>query len=146
MWSSCGGGTLFAQSTSLRCDVGYCNTAVLVATPGATSGESYLGCWATDLGEAPFTIVKEVSTTGSVPGSSASGSGNVASNTESSSTRSTAPPSGSGSSSGSGSAASSGTPTQSSTGSAQSSGAAAANIAKPLTGVFGLVAMFFGVL
>lgn len=59
-WSSCSAGTLFAQSTSLRCDQGFCNTAVLVATPGASNGESYLGCWATSLGEDSFTIVRDV--------------------------------------------------------------------------------------
>ena len=59
-WSACSAGTLFAQSTSLRCDQGYCNTAVLVPTPGAKSGESYFGCWATSLREGAFTIVRDV--------------------------------------------------------------------------------------
>ncbi|KAJ4988484.1 hypothetical protein SVAN01_06101 [Stagonosporopsis vannaccii] len=143
-WSSCSAGTLFAQSTSLRCDQGFCNTAVLVATPGASNGESYLGCWATSLGEDSFTIVRDVgsaiatpTSSGSAASASASSSVSAASSARSASSRS---------SSASGSAASSGTATGSSTGTAQSSGAAVANAVKPVTGAFGLMAMLFGML
>ncbi|KAF2998963.1 hypothetical protein E8E13_007107 [Curvularia kusanoi] len=150
-WSSCSAGTLFAQSTSLRCDQGFCNTAVLVPTPGAKSGESYLGCWATSLGQDAFTIVKDAGSALATPTAAASESDASASSASSASasasvSAASSARSASAKSSTSGTAASSGTATQSSTGTATSSGAAVANAAKPLTGVFGLVAMLFGVL
>ncbi|KAE8854202.1 hypothetical protein PTNB73_01488 [Pyrenophora teres f. teres] len=43
-WSFCSAATLFAQSTSLFCDQGLCNTGVLIPTAGASEGVSYLGC------------------------------------------------------------------------------------------------------
>ncbi|KAF3051892.1 hypothetical protein E8E11_011252 [Didymella keratinophila] len=145
-WSSCSAGTLFAQSTSLRCDQGYCNTAVLVATPGASSGESYLGCWATDLGQNAFTIVKDPGSAIATP--TPSGSAASASASSSISAASSARSASASRSSASGSAASSGS-AGSATGSstaAASSGAAVANAAKPLSGAVGLVAMFLGML
>ncbi|KAF2629088.1 hypothetical protein BU25DRAFT_409552 [Macroventuria anomochaeta] len=138
-WSSCSAGTLFAQSTSLRCDQGFCNTAVLAVTPGARSGESYLGCWATSLGQDAFTIVRDVGSAIVTPTASASSGASAASNARSASARSSA----SGSVASSGTA---GTATQPSTGTVQSSGAAVANAAKPLSGAFGLAAMLFGML
>ncbi|KAG9196996.1 hypothetical protein G6514_002697 [Epicoccum nigrum] len=153
-WSSCSAGTLFAQATSLRCDQGYCNTAVLVATPGAKSGESYLGCWATSLGEGPFTIVKDVGSaiatptaTASEESASASASATVSTRASAASgTRSSASASAKSSASRSASAEASGTATESSTSETPSTGAAVANAAKPLTGAVGLLAMFFGLL
>jgi hypothetical protein len=59
-WSSCSAGTLFASQTSLFCDQGYCNTAVLVPSIGASSGQNYLGCWATSLGQNPFTVIADI--------------------------------------------------------------------------------------
>ena len=51
-------GGLIALATAQKEDA-ICGL-VLVATPGATSGESYLGCWATSLGQDAFTIVRDV--------------------------------------------------------------------------------------
>ncbi|KAL1795605.1 hypothetical protein ACET3X_005829 [Alternaria dauci] len=59
-WSSCSAATLFAAQTSLFCDQGYCNTAVVVPTVGASEGVSYLGCWATSLGQEAFTLVRDI--------------------------------------------------------------------------------------
>jgi hypothetical protein len=42
---------LFAVQTSLSCDRGLCNTAVVVPTVCAREGVNYLGWWATSLGE-----------------------------------------------------------------------------------------------
>jgi len=68
-WQSCSADTLFASpSTSLFCDQGHCNTAVLVNTVGASTGVHYLGCWATSLGSSAFTIVRDI---GGAGGSSA---------------------------------------------------------------------------
>ncbi|KAH3911773.1 hypothetical protein HBI56_139470 [Parastagonospora nodorum] len=135
-WSSCSAGTLFASQTSLFCDQGYCNTAVLVPTVGASSGQNYLGCWATSLGQSPFTIVADV-------GSAAVGvaTGSV---TGSSSARATGASSG-GRSNAATSATGSATPASSSV-AVQSSGAAEHAVVQPLTGLFGLVAMVFGML
>ncbi|KAH6629662.1 hypothetical protein C7974DRAFT_190723 [Boeremia exigua] len=139
-WSSCSAGTLYAQATSLRCDVGYCNTAVLVPTPGAQSGVSYLGCWGTELGQGPFTVVKDVSnatkTKAVVSTTSASQS-----SVRSSAASSAAGSSGSAARSETGTAA-----TQASSSPTPSTGAAGGNAAKPLTGVFGLAAMLLGML
>ncbi|KAH9880235.1 hypothetical protein IAQ61_000524 [Plenodomus lingam] len=75
-WESCSAGTLFAgPSISLFCDQGYCNTAVLVRTVGADSGASYLGCWATSLGEAAFTIIGNVGGVGATESAADTGSG-----------------------------------------------------------------------
>ncbi|KAF2746756.1 hypothetical protein M011DRAFT_526833 [Sporormia fimetaria CBS 119925] len=63
-WSICSDNTLKAESTSVFCDQGYCNTAVMVATPGAEMGEAvYMGCWATSLGQDAFTIVRDLGVT-----------------------------------------------------------------------------------
>ena len=59
-WSSCSAATLFAQSTSLFCDQGLCNTGVLVPTVGASEGVSYLGCWPLNYGTAAFTMVMDI--------------------------------------------------------------------------------------
>ncbi|RYN32016.1 hypothetical protein AA0112_g6315 [Alternaria arborescens] len=59
-WSSCSAATLFSPQTSLFCDQGYCNTAVVVPTVGASGGVSYLGCWATSLGQEPFTLIRDI--------------------------------------------------------------------------------------
>ncbi|KAL6703388.1 hypothetical protein ACN47E_009730 [Coniothyrium glycines] len=75
-WSSCSAGTLFAAATSLLCDQGYCNTAVLLPTVGAGTGaaQSYLGCWATTLGQAPFTLIRDIGPAAVVPPTTASAS------------------------------------------------------------------------
>lgn len=60
-YTSCSGNVLIAASTSVSCDTGFCNTGVIVASGGAQSGgASNLGCWATTLGTAPFSLVKTV--------------------------------------------------------------------------------------
>ncbi|KAH7359831.1 hypothetical protein BKA66DRAFT_573939 [Pyrenochaeta sp. MPI-SDFR-AT-0127] len=138
-WQSCSAGTLFAQSTSLRCDQGFCNTAVIVPTVGATSGQSYLGCWATSLGESAFTVIKDIGSAQPTAAPS-SGSARSSANGNGASSRATSARSSAGGSGGSGSA------TQSSPGAAQSTGAAPVDAVKPLTGVFGLAAIFFGLL
>ncbi|KAF1998116.1 hypothetical protein P154DRAFT_546977 [Amniculicola lignicola CBS 123094] len=149
LWTTCSVGMLFAESTSVACDQGYCNTGVVVATTGAKSGESYLGCWATSLGKEPFTLVQDI---GSAP---------IATPTPSSSSEKA---SGSGSQTDpshshdhpsehvhvhtSGSATESETPTGSSTGAAASSstGSAVKSNPQPLTGFFGLIAAVLAVL
>ncbi|KAF1912851.1 hypothetical protein BDU57DRAFT_521410 [Ampelomyces quisqualis] len=129
-WSSCSAGTLFASQTSLFCDQGYCNTAVLAPTVGASGGQSYLGCWATSLGQSPFTIIADIGSapqgqqTGSVPGSSGASTARTTSG-------STAP--------------SSETPTSPAAGTT-STGAANGAVVQPLTGAFGLVAMVLSLL
>ncbi|KAH7084454.1 hypothetical protein FB567DRAFT_82912 [Paraphoma chrysanthemicola] len=137
-WSSCSAGTLFASQTSLFCDQGYCNTAVLVPTVGASSGQNYLGCWATSLGQNPFTIVANIGSA-SVGQLTSARSGNSALGRASSITGSVARSSVT-------SAAGSGSPTQSATGASQSTGAASAVGVTPVTGAIGLVAMAFGLL
>lgn len=136
---------------------------------GASTGVSYLGCWATSLGESAFTIIKDV---GSgmfllsflldylllwmrvcmcadvclIDGASASSSGSAQSSAKSSGASgkaTTTAGSSATSAAGSGSSASG---SQSSTGAAQSSGAAAVDAVKPLTGVFGFIAVLFGML
>ncbi|KAF2846610.1 hypothetical protein T440DRAFT_359224, partial [Plenodomus tracheiphilus IPT5] len=134
-WQSCSAGTLFAgPSTSLFCDQGYCNTAVLVNTIGASSGPGYLGCWATSLGSGAFTVIRDVGGAVATASVSETSTSEVSSRVEESVSRSL-----------SGSAE-----TTSATGSSAGAGAsttaagAAGGAAKPLTGVFGLVAVVFG--
>ncbi|OAL02840.1 hypothetical protein IQ06DRAFT_292135 [Phaeosphaeriaceae sp. SRC1lsM3a] len=137
-WSSCSAGTLFASQTSLFCDQGYCNTAILVNTIGASNGQNYLGCWATSLGEAPFTIVRDIGSAsrGAAPTSSGGASaprstGGSAVTTGSSRT----------SAAGAGSAASS------AASSAPSTGAASTVAVKPHAGgLLALLAVVVGVL
>ncbi|RYN96243.1 hypothetical protein AA0120_g3293 [Alternaria tenuissima] len=69
-WSSCSAATLFSPQTSLFCDQGYCNTAVVVPTVGASGGVSYLGCWATSLGQGPFTLIRDIGDVDVAPSSS----------------------------------------------------------------------------
>ncbi|CAO2653508.1 Nn.00g029190.m01.CDS01 [Neocucurbitaria sp. VM-36] len=137
-WQSCSAGTLFSgQSTSLFCDQGFCNTAVIVPTVGASSGVSYLGCWATSLGGSAFTIVRDI---GNAPVATASSGASAQSSAKSSAASSKATTSAGSSAAGSASA------TQSSAGATQSTGVAATDAVQPLTGVFGLVAVLFGML
>lgn len=127
-WQACSAGTLFAESpsTSLRCDQGYCNTAIILPTVGAPAGHSYLGCWATTLGENPFTIVRDIGNTNSPPTPSSAPS----------------PPATSAPSS----TATSGSPRQSSAAAPQSTAAAAVDSVQPPTAVFGLVALLLAML
>jgi len=135
-WTSCSAGTLFASQTSLRCDQGFCNTAVIQASVGASTANSYLGCWATSLGEQPFTLVANIGSASVAQGTpSASGSA--------SSGGSARPTSGASSSS---TPSVTGSTTQSATEAAQTTGAAVRAAGRPLTGVVGVVAMMFGLL
>ncbi|KAF2028314.1 hypothetical protein EK21DRAFT_70027 [Setomelanomma holmii] len=136
-WSSCSAGTLFSSQTSLFCDQGYCNTAVLVKTVGASSGQNYLGCWATSLGQSAFTVVADI---GSAP------VGQVTSARSGSAASSARQTSGASSATRSTSAAGIGSATQSATGAAQSTGSASHNAVKPIAGALRMVAMLFGLL
>jgi hypothetical protein len=138
-WSSCSAGTLFASQTSLFCDQGYCNTAVLVPTAGASIGQSYLGCWATSLGQEPFTLVRDIGAGSVVAGSEVSSVVSAASSARSSLSSAVSAASSRASSAGA-------SATQSSAGPATSSGVAAVANVGPFTGVLGLVAVFFGML
>ncbi|KAF1850471.1 uncharacterized protein K460DRAFT_361251 [Cucurbitaria berberidis CBS 394.84] len=142
-WQSCSAGTLFAQQASLFCDQGYCNTAVLVPTVGASSGLQYLGCWATSLGEQAFTVVRDIGSGPVATSAPSSGSASASAGSSAASSRATSARS---SDAGSASSHSSASATQSSASAASSTAAAAVNTAMPLTGVFGLVALLFGVL
>ncbi|KAH8725567.1 hypothetical protein GQ44DRAFT_771890 [Phaeosphaeriaceae sp. PMI808] len=137
-WSSCSAGTLFAPSTSLFCDQGFCNTAVLVPSVGANSGQNYLGCWATSLGQNAFTIVRDIGSASVGQGTasasaSASGSGRGSSSAVATSSARSA-------------ASSAGSATQAASSAAKSSGAGSIVTAQPLTGLVGLVAVVLGML
>jgi len=135
-WQSCSADTLFASpSTSLFCDQGHCNTAVLVNTVGASTGVHYLGCWATSLGSSAFTIVRDI---GGAGGSSAASMTSGGGSRGSSSPTTTADVT-----------RLTGTVSRSSIGVTSSTAAAAATAgvgAKPLAGVVGVMAMGFGLM
>ncbi|CAG5153234.1 uncharacterized protein ALTATR162_LOCUS3091 [Alternaria atra] len=134
-WSSCSAATLFAAQTSLFCDQGYCNTAVVVPTVGASEGVSYLGCWATSLVQEAFTLVRDIgnadvaSRSSDVSGDGSTASGSPASTAASESASET--------SSSATEASGSATPT---------TGAAAIETVGPLAGVVGLLTMLFGII
>ncbi|KAH7385244.1 hypothetical protein DE146DRAFT_759499 [Phaeosphaeria sp. MPI-PUGE-AT-0046c] len=135
-WSSCSAGTLFASQTSLFCDQGYCNTALLVNTLGANSANSYLGCWATSLGEAPFSIVRDLGSA-SRTAAAVTSSGASAQRSTGGSAATTGPPRTS--PAGAGSAASSAPSSTPSTGAVD-----AVAITYSVGGVLGLFAVAFG--
>ncbi|PSN64163.1 hypothetical protein BS50DRAFT_591120 [Corynespora cassiicola Philippines] len=141
-WSTCSDGNLIAGSSSVFCDQGYCNTAVLVATPGASDGASFLGCWATSLGEDPFTIVQNVASAALAIPTTSPGSGSDE-GSSSGSSRATSARSSAGSSAEE--SLSEGSATGSAPAATESTGAAAF-AAEPLTGVFGAVAMLYALL
>jgi hypothetical protein len=61
-FTACSANTLVGPSGSVACDytsASQCNTAIVVASSGAKSGVSFLGCWQTDLGSSAFTIVHD---------------------------------------------------------------------------------------
>ncbi|KAF2256487.1 hypothetical protein BU26DRAFT_557933 [Trematosphaeria pertusa] len=132
-FSTCSAGTLFAESTSVFCDQGYCNTGVIVSTTGAKSGESFLGCWPTSLGTAAFSVVHDI---GSAPIATPTGQASSQASSGNGSSSGTAEASDAGSATES--PASTGTSTAESA--ANSTGAAAIPGAQPLTGIVGLVA------
>lgn len=57
-YTTCSGGTLFAQSTRVFCDQGTCNTAIVVSDLGPSDRSSYLACWATSFGTSPIFIMQ----------------------------------------------------------------------------------------
>lgn len=58
-FSECSAGTLFAESTSVFCDQGYCNTGVIIeSTAEQTATVGFLGCWPTELGEDLITLMR----------------------------------------------------------------------------------------
>ncbi|KAF2821225.1 hypothetical protein CC86DRAFT_470961 [Ophiobolus disseminans] len=118
-WTACTGNLLLAAQTSLACDQGYCNTAVLVQSAGASNGQEYLGCWPTSYGSARFSVVAVT------PAGSSGTPGSTAATRVSSSVVG-------------------GTSAAASASAAQSSGAASDVGRKPWTGVIGVVAVLFG--
>jgi len=99
-WTSCSGNTLMGPSTSYGCDTGMCNTALLIATPGASNPKSDLGCWATSFGSSAFTLVQDIGSA-TVVGGATAGSVSIASTKASSGSQASATGSSSGSGSGS---------------------------------------------
>ncbi|KAJ9626664.1 hypothetical protein H2204_010053 [Knufia peltigerae] len=78
-YTSCSANTLFAAGgDTVPCDVSTqltCNTGIVLPTPGAAGGPSYLACWQTSLGSSPFTFVQDIGTATAAPaGSTGSGS------------------------------------------------------------------------
>ncbi|KAH6868504.1 hypothetical protein BKA58DRAFT_440950 [Alternaria rosae] len=134
-WSSCSSAALLAGSTSLFCDQGYCNTAVVVPTVGASKGVDFLGCWATSLGTGAFTVVRDIGDADVAPASSTETGDEGTTGSSPTSTAADASASETSSSA-----------TESSTDADVTTGSAAAETLEPLTGVVGLVALLFGVL
>ncbi|KAF2270761.1 hypothetical protein CC78DRAFT_528486 [Lojkania enalia] len=134
-FTTCNGNILQAESTSVTCDIGICNTGVILESAGASKGLGYLGCWQSSLGEEPFTLIQDI---GSAP---------IATPTGDSSSEATSGASTEGGSRGAtatrtSAAESSGSETEAAAQSS-SSGAAVMSAAQPLTGIFGAVAMLF---
>ncbi|KAF2280455.1 uncharacterized protein EI97DRAFT_464401 [Westerdykella ornata] len=91
-FSTCSDGNLIAESTSVFCDNGYCNTGLIVASAGYTGGAQYLGCWATSLGKEPFALVQTVNSSAVATGKPTITSGSVSeSESGSGASRTTAP-------------------------------------------------------
>ncbi|KAF1968437.1 hypothetical protein BU23DRAFT_602175 [Bimuria novae-zelandiae CBS 107.79] len=147
-FTTCSAGNVIAESTSIFCNWGYCNTAVMVPSAGDESGKSVLGCWATDIGERAFYLVQDGSgvtshsgrSTTTVPSltqrpsdsrsdSSAAPTGTATESFESESETETGSPS----------------PTGEITPSSSSPGAAA-GVTRPLTGFVGFIAGLLAVL
>ncbi|KAL5373676.1 hypothetical protein DPSP01_012538 [Paraphaeosphaeria sporulosa] len=133
-YTTCSAGNVIAESTSVFCDEGFCNTGIILETKGATSAQSYLGCWATSLGKDPITLIQSMGATGPAP-TGLTSSTDDSSITESGSAAST----GTATVSSSSESESESSPTSESSPSSSSPGAAA-GVAKPLTGVVGLIA------
>ncbi|KAH7117693.1 hypothetical protein B0J11DRAFT_89781 [Dendryphion nanum] len=127
-YTTCTNGNLVAAATSVFCDNGYCNAGVIVPSMGASGGNSFLGCWGTEIGRSAFSLVQNI---GSAPiatattrssssseSSSIGGSRSVARSTFSETTAATS----------------------SRAAPASSSPGVAAVVATPLTGVMGIVA------
>ncbi|KAK3214029.1 hypothetical protein GRF29_28g1833593 [Pseudopithomyces chartarum] len=140
-YTSCSAGNAIAESTSVFCDLGFCNTAVIVSTAGAQNGKSNVGCWATTLGKDAFDLVQDIGTATPAPRSTQSSSDDESSNSVTPTGSATEP-------SETGSETETETPTEtdasssptSDTAPSSSSPGAAAGAAKPLTGLVGLIA------
>ncbi|KAF2106174.1 hypothetical protein BDV96DRAFT_591314 [Lophiotrema nucula] len=138
-WTTCSNNAVVAASTSVFCDNGLCNTGVIVPTTGAKEGTSYLGCWATSLGQDPFTMVQDIGSAPVATPTGGSSSGPSSGATSGASSRA--------SGSGSGSVSETASATGSATAAASSSTGAAIQIgAKPLGGLLGFVAGLFALL
>ncbi|KAK7181783.1 hypothetical protein PSPO01_12233 [Paraphaeosphaeria sporulosa] len=155
-YTTCSAGNVIAESTSVFCDEGFCNTGIILETKGATSAQSYLGCWATSLGKDPITLIQSMGAAkkskSTLPPSQTNSftdkhiaTGPAPTGLTSSTDDSSITESGSAASTGTATVSSSSesesesSPTSESSPSSSSPGAAA-GVAKPLTGVVGLIA------